>query len=115
MVIGPGGVLTLLYPFASAIVIHAESWSRWIGARRYSSWNEAREAVGDKLIHRGVCVHVLEVTHIVVAYVANLHNSPLADRALNSQVPLFRVRVMEARTNGHLLAQARIAANRVQR
>ena len=77
---------------------------------RQSGRNHILEAGADERPQRRISVEFLELSHGVIAYVANLRHDPGRERVLDAEVPLLRVRIAEVLRHLHLVGESRISA-----
>src|ERR1700674_58210 len=90
-----------------------------VAARCNTSWNQirvgTRECV-DQVLQRWVAIQVLEVPDRMVTHVANFTNHALirTETALDPEVPLLRIRVMELGPHQHFLLQTGVSSGRIE-
>src|SRR6516164_4527329 len=81
-------------------------------AWRYARGNERTESVGDQSCQRRIGVNGLEITDLVVAYIAGLKYDLAGNFVLHAQRPVLCVRFMEISCDLRKVATSWIAAAR---
>src|ERR1700686_1971689 len=113
VVTGPSGILAIADICKITVrILSGETGCAGSRAGSKAGRNKGTKSVGNQACQGRVRIHGLEIANNPIAYVACFEDHLAGNFVLNTEDPFLSVRLMEIRSDGGVVAEARITSAR---